>query len=44
MDSTAISLSMEYDIPIIVFSIKDYGNITKIINGDNIGTIISRGG
>lgn len=44
MDSTAISLSMEYNIPIIVFSIKDYGNIRKIIYGESLGTIISRGG
>ncbi len=44
MDSTAISLSMEYNIPIIVFSIKDYGNIRKIIYGENIGTIITKGG
>lgn len=44
MDSTAISLSMEYNIPIIVFSIKDYGNIRKIIYGENVGTIISKGG
>ncbi|MFN3995292.1 MAG: UMP kinase [bacterium] len=43
MDSTAISLSMEYNIPIIVFSIKDYGNIRKIIYGENLGTIISKG-
>lgn len=41
MDGTAISLSMEYNIPIIVFSLKDYGNITKIIYGENVGTIIS---
>ncbi|MFN3478372.1 MAG: UMP kinase, partial [bacterium] len=43
MDSTAISLSMEYNIPIIVFSIKDYGNIRKIIYGESLGTIISKG-
>lgn len=41
MDGTAISLSMEYNIPIIVFSLKDYGNITRIIYGENVGTIIS---
>ncbi|MEN3015596.1 MAG: UMP kinase [bacterium] len=40
MDSTAISLCMEHRMPIAVFSIKDYGNITKIISGQNIGTII----
>ncbi len=44
MDGTAISLSMEHNIPIIVFSIKDYGNITRIISGEEVGTIISKGG
>ncbi|MCS6955456.1 MAG: UMP kinase [Candidatus Calescibacterium sp.] len=44
MDSTAISLSMEHNIPIIVFSIKDYGNITKIVAGESVGTMISKGG
>lgn len=36
MDKTAISLSMEYNIPIIVFSIKEYGNIKKIVMDKNI--------
>jgi uridylate kinase len=36
MDKTAISLSMEYNIPIIVFSIKEYGNIRKIVMDNDI--------
>ena len=36
MDKTAISLSMENNIPIIVFSIKEYGNIKKIVLNNNI--------
>jgi uridylate kinase len=36
MDKTAISLSMEYNIPIIVFSIKEYGNIKRIVMNNDI--------
>ncbi|MBA3350217.1 MAG: UMP kinase [Actinobacteria bacterium] len=37
MDSTAISLCMDNDLPIIVFSLKD-GNIVKVLSGDDVGT------
>ena len=40
MDSTAISLSMDNDIPIIIFDLKVPGNIKKILEGANIGTTI----
>lgn len=40
MDSTAISLCMEEDIPIVVFNINKKGNLVKVITGKNIGTII----
>jgi uridylate kinase len=40
IDSTAISLCMENKIPIIVFSVKKVDNISKVINGEQIGTII----
>lgn len=41
MDSTAISLCMDNKLPIVVFSLKDKGNIKKILNGKKIGTLIS---
>lgn len=40
MDSTASSLCMDNDIPLIVFSLMDEGNIKKVVLGDTIGTKI----
>lgn len=40
MDSTALSLSMDNQIPIIVFNLKNRGNIRRILAGDTIGTRI----
>jgi uridylate kinase len=42
MDSTATSLCMDNNIPIIVFSIEKPENIVKIIKGEKIGTLIKR--
>jgi len=38
MDATAISLCMDHQIPIIVFSLKKKGNIKRVILGEKIGT------
>lgn len=40
MDSTAVSLCMDNNIKIIVFNLTQKGNIYKVINGKQIGTII----
>ncbi|WP_096435379.1 UMP kinase [Alteribacter populi] len=40
MDSTASSLCMDNNIPLIVFSIMEEGNIKRAVNGDDIGTVI----
>ncbi len=40
IDSTAISLSMENDLPIIVFNLKRKHNIKKAVTGSKIGTYI----
>lgn len=40
MDSTASSLCMDNNIPLVVFSIMDEGNIKKAIMGEKIGTIV----
>ncbi len=40
MDATAISLCMENDIPIIVFNMKKYGNIKRVVLGEKIGTLV----
>ena len=38
MDTTATSLCMNNEIPIIVFNINEKGNLKKVINQENIGT------
>lgn len=40
MDSTASSLCMDNNIPLIVFSITDEGNIKRVVLGEKIGTIV----
>lgn len=40
MDSTASSLCMDNDIPLIVFSIMESGNIKRVVLGETIGTIV----
>ena len=42
MDTTATSLSMDNDIPIIVFSLKDSENIKRVILGEKIGTVVRK--
>jgi uridylate kinase len=40
MDATATSLCMDNNLPIIVFDLTTPGNITKVISGESIGTIV----
>jgi uridylate kinase len=40
MDSTAISLCMDNRMPIIVFNLKEKGNIKRIIYGEKIGSLV----
>jgi len=40
MDSTAISLCMDNNLPIVVFNMAQKGNIKKVIMGENIGTFV----
>lgn len=42
MDSTAVTLCMENNMPIIVFNIKGKGNLRKIILGEEVGTIVKQ--
>ena len=41
MDATAISLSMDNNLPIIVFNVTVPGNIVRVIAGEMIGTVVS---
>ncbi len=42
MDSTASTLCMDNNIPVIVFSIKEPENIIRVLTGENIGTYIAK--
>lgn len=41
MDMTAISLAMDNSLPLIVFDLKQAGNIYKVCCGERVGTLIS---
>ncbi len=43
MDSTAISLCMENDLPIIVFNLRKEGNILRVVTGEKVGTLVTAG-
>ncbi len=40
MDTTASSLSMDNDIPLVVFNLNETGNIRRVVLGENIGTTV----
>ena len=41
MDATAISLCMDNKLPIVVFNIRQDGNIRRVIHGEPIGSVVS---
>ena len=42
MDASAISLCMDNSLPIMVFNMREPGNIVKAVNGDlSIGTVVT---
>jgi len=41
MDSTALSLCMDNDLPIHVFNMGDESNIDRIVRGERVGTVVS---
>ena len=43
MDSTALSLCMDNDLPIYVFNMGDETNIDRIVGGERVGTLVSSG-
>ncbi|MBA2522006.1 MAG: UMP kinase [Solirubrobacterales bacterium] len=43
MDSTALSLCMDNDLPIYVFNMADETNIARIVRGERVGTLVSSG-
>ena len=43
MDMTAISLAMDNNLPLVVFRLKEKGNILRVVCGEDIGTVITNG-
>jgi uridylate kinase len=41
MDATALTLCMENELPLYVFNVDDEQNISKIISGERVGTLVS---
>ncbi len=41
MDSTATALAMDNHIPLLVFALKEQGNIRRALMGDPVGTLVS---
>jgi uridylate kinase len=41
MDATAISLCMDNRLPIVVFNIREDGNIRRVIQGEPIGSVVA---
>ncbi|WP_149276698.1 UMP kinase [Pareuzebyella sediminis] len=41
MDTTAFTLSQENELPIVVFDMNKRGNLMKLVEGENIGTVVN---
>src|SRR5205809_2350527 len=41
MDATAISLCMDNKLPIVVFDLREAGNVRRVISGDAVGTTVT---
>ena len=40
MDSTATSLAMDNNLPVIVFALAEPENILRVLSGEKIGTLV----
>ncbi|MEK6710966.1 MAG: UMP kinase [Nitrospinota bacterium] len=43
MDTTAISLCMDNNLPIIVFNLRTPGNVRRVVMGEEVGTLVTAG-
>jgi uridylate kinase len=41
MDTTALTLCMDNDLPIMVFNMADEANVMRILRGEHVGTIVA---
>ena len=43
MDASAVALCRDNNIPIVVFSIRERGNLARVLAGEGIQTLVSKG-
>jgi uridylate kinase len=41
MDATAVALCRENNIPIVVFSIREKGNLARVLTGEGVQTMVT---
>ena len=41
MDSTAVTLCMDNKLPIIVFNLRQAGNLRRVVMGEPVGTMVT---
>jgi uridylate kinase len=44
MDASAVALCRDNDIPIVVFNIREQGNLARVLDGDGVATIVKNEG
>jgi uridylate kinase len=44
MDASAVALCRDNQIPIVVFSIREKGNLARVLAGDGVQTIVKKEG
>jgi uridylate kinase len=43
MDASAVALCRDNNIPIVVFSIREQGNLAKVLRGEGTSTVVQKG-
>jgi uridylate kinase len=41
MDTTAVSLCKDNSLPMIIFSMRERGNILRVIQGERLGSLVT---
>ena len=41
MDTTAVSLCKDNSLPMIVFSMREHGNIMRVVKGEKLGALVT---
>jgi uridylate kinase len=44
MDATAVALCRDNNIPIVVFNVREQGNLARVLDGDGTATIVQNEG